>query len=411
MTIDELKNNLLHEKEILKQMSEIFEKSPKKGNDPAIFSLKNQLKMLNDSVPSLIEGISQVRELHPGKTRQNPKVSKVSYKPISAKEKRKTITLNKEDREKFVKELSLSEYRLKKIKSPSRKQNADKTGERKIIQIGTKVFGRISNNLAPNFKDLKSDLSQANISVLLSPYLSLGLLVSSIIFVVSLLLIIFLSVLSSSYLIYLWVPFFLLLISFTFFYIYPSLQKRSVEKNLGAELPFATIYMAAIASSNIEPTKLLKIIANSPEYPNISKEIKKILNQIEFYGYDLVNALKNVAKRTKNKKLADLFGGIATNIVSGGSLKNFLEKKSVNLLEDYRRERQKYAGIAETFMDVYISVLITAPLILIMILIIMSVTNIAGGASVSTVMLFAIIGLVLINSLFLIVLNAKQPKI
>jgi len=148
MTIDELKNNLLHEKEILKQMSEIFEKSPKKGNDPAIFSLKNQLKMLNDSVPSLIEGISQVRELHPGKTRQNPKVSKVSYKPISAKEKRKTITLNKEDREKFVKELSLSEYRLKKIKSPSRKQNADKTGERKIIQIGTKVFGRISNNLA-----------------------------------------------------------------------------------------------------------------------------------------------------------------------------------------------------------------------------------------------------------------------
>ena len=196
------------------------------------------------------------------------------------------------------------------------------------------------------------------------------------------------------------------------FYLYPASEASSVQKKISGELPFATIHMAAIAGSNIEPTKIFKIIATSTEYPNIGKEIRKVLTQVEVYGYDLITSLKNVASRTSNKKLAELFSGLATNIATGGALKTYLEKKSENFLLDYKLERQKYSDLAGTFMDVYISILIAAPLVLMMMFIVMNVAGLGvGGLSITTLLSLSIIGIVIVNIIFMVVLNMKQPKV
>jgi flagellar protein FlaJ len=187
------------------------------------------------------------------------------------------------------------------------------------------------------------------------------------------------------------------------------LQKGNVEKNISAELPFATIYMSAIAGSNVEPIRIFKILNSTPEYPYIGTELKKIINQVELYGLDLVNSLKNTALTATNRKFAELLGGMATNILSGGSLKNYLDKKAENYLADYKLEMEKYSAIAGTFMDIYISVLITAPLILMMVFVVVQLT---GMGSFSSVMIFvlSIGGVVVANLIFLFVLHIKQPK-
>ncbi|MDH3324950.1 MAG: type II secretion system F family protein, partial [Candidatus Peregrinibacteria bacterium] len=208
------------------------------------------------------------------------------------------------------------------------------------------------------------------------------------------------------------IPFGLAGLAMAAFYLYPSSEANSVQKKISQELPFATIHMAAIAGSNIEPTKIFKIITKSSEYPNIGKEIRKIITQIDIYGYDLVTSLKNVAARTSNKKLSELFSGIATNINTGGALKNYLEKKSEDFLIDYKLERQKYKDLAGTFMDVYISILIAAPLILMMMFIVMNVAGLGmGGLSITTLLILSVVGVVIINIIFIIVLNIKQPKV
>ena len=196
------------------------------------------------------------------------------------------------------------------------------------------------------------------------------------------------------------------------FYFYPSGEASSTQKKISQELPFATIHMSAIAGSDIEPTKIFKIIARSNEYPNIGKEIKKVVTQTDVYGYDLVTSLKNVSTHTSNKKLSELFSGLATNITTGGSLKNYLEKKSENFLVDYRLEREKYSDLAGTFMDVYISILIAAPLILMMMFIVMNVAGLGlGGLTIETLLILSVVGIGIVNVIFIIVLNLKQPKV
>ena len=170
--------------------------------------------------------------------------------------------------------------------------------------------------------------------------------------------------------------------------------------------------MSAIAGSDVEPTKIFKIIARSNEYPNIGGEIRKVITQTDVYGYDLVTSLKNVAARTSNKKLAELFSGMATNITTGGSLRNYLEKKSENFLVDYRLEREKYADLAGTFMDVYISILIAAPLVLMMMFIVMNVAGLGlGGLTIESLLLLSVVGIVVVNIIFIVVLNVRQPKV
>lgn len=420
---DELNKNIEQEKNLVKEIKIIYSslsQMPEQEKEfylKSIQSLKNQLKILNNSMPLLLNEIILKRE----EQKENKKEEKKNIQELKPSKEllrmsytsgneKKYITINKEDKEKFVKELNLSEVFLKRLNDKPEEKIVEENKPSRIAGISNKIFSRLSEKISPQFSDVRKDLKQANIKFQIDSYVSIALFVSSIIFVLSFLIVLAISIFVSSYG-WIWLPFAFFIASLIFFYIYPSSEKGSIEKGISDELPFATIYMAAISNSDIEPTKIFKIIGESPEYPNIGMEIKRIIHQTDIYGYDLVSALKTSSQRTPNKSLSELFSGLSTNIVSGGSLKNYLEKKAENLMLDYKLKRQKYSSLAETFMDVYISILITAPLVLMMLVIIMSISGVSAGLSVNTILILTIGGVVLVNLIFLAVLKFKQPKL
>jgi len=199
-------------------------------------------------------------------------------------------------------------------------------------------------------------------------------------------------------------------IVFLILYFYPVAEKTSVESQIDYELPFAAIQMAAIAGSDIEPSNIFRIIALGKEYPHIQKEAKKLMNQINLYGYDLVNALRNVAFASPSKSWADLLNGVSTIIRSGGDLSKYLNKKADSLLFDYRLRREKATRAAETFMDIYISVVIAAPMLMMLLLVIMSISGIGFAFSIMEIALIIVSIVSLINIIFLVFLHLNQKK-
>jgi archaeal flagellar protein FlaJ len=167
--------------------------------------------------------------------------------------------------------------------------------------------------------------------------------------------------------------------------------------------------MSAISGSGIQPSEIFRIIGMSREYKYLRKEIRKILNQINLYGYDLVTALTNVSKTTPSQKLSELYSGLGTTIHSGGNLKEFFEKRAESLLLAYKIDREKYAKTAESFMDIYISVVIAAPMILMLLLIIMTIANFNIGFTTTQFTLLIIAALAFINIIFLTILHISQP--
>jgi flagellar protein FlaJ len=110
-------------------------------------------------------------------------------------------------------------------------------------------------------------------------------------------------------------------------------------------------------------------------------------------------------------RLSQLFDGISTTITSGGELTTFLDKHSESLLFDYRLEREKYTHVAETFMNIYISVVIAAPMIMLMLFILMSLTSLGVGfLGPAAIGVLTVLVIVLLNIGFIVFLNMKQPK-
>jgi archaeal flagellar protein FlaJ len=415
---DDLKKNLEHEKKIVTdmrsiQMSMMNDKTHQDFYVSSLRALMEQLVILNNAVPELLKEGSLIKKSDGlPVSGEKPAVDKMSYVSPSTKEKGH-IAINKKDRKKFLEKLKMSEDALKNIKNIKKKQSGAVVHKPNFyVRLSNKIFRKFSEKLSPQFDSLSKDLKKANIRFLLSSYLSMSMMSMVIAFFVGFLIFGLLMIFSLSNWVYFVLPFGFSGLALAGFYLYPATEAGSVQKNIAQELPFVTIHMAAIAGSNIEPTKIFKIIAMAKEYPSVAAEIKKVLTQIEIYGYDLVTSLKNVASRTSNKKLAELFSGLATNISSGGELKNYLEKKSENFLVDYKLERQKYSGLAGTFMDVYISILIAAPLVLMMMFIVMNVAGLGmGSLSITNLLALSIAGIIIVNIIFLVVLNLKQPKI
>jgi len=417
MTIANLKKNIGEIKKILGELRDLNVNVKYADREEKKFYVKSQeslfarLKIINDATSSILEDVSAVKRLEPSAEvqRQDNFVGVKYIFPMKGNSA--SVVIKKEDREKFLKELSLSEVNLKKI-SNKKAQNGPSLLSM-LTKTSTKMFGRFADTISQNaLADLKLDLRESNSKMILSTYIAVALFVSLIAFIISVAVVIAFSVVNISNIFFIWIPFLVLFVTIIAFYLFPSLEKSAVDSGVSNELPFATIYMASIAGSNLDPTKIFKIIADSPEYKYVGFEMRKVINQVDIYGYDLVNSLKNVAKSTINQKLADLLNGMATNISSGSSIRNYLEKKSEGLLLDYKLERQKYNDTAGTFMDIYISVLITAPLILVMVIVIMSLTNISlGGLSTETLVGMAIGLVALLNIIFLVFLQIRQPKV
>lgn len=439
---EDLKKNIEQEKKIIADVQSIL--SGMKSNPSlrtfylsSLSSLMHQLNLLNKAVPELLKEESPLKNFTekpketkkdipkdaPMKTLQkeepikkgtNKNIVKISYVSPSTKEK-EFITINKDDKKAFLEKLKISEENLKKIKQEG---NLEKKSKIKISQpvfytkFSNRFFRETSEKIAPKFNGVSQDIKKGNMNILLSSYISLALMSTTISFIAGTVIFLFLVILNLGNLIHFWIPFGLAGLTITLFYFYPSSVANSVQKKITQELPFATIHMAAISGSDIEPTKIFKIISASKEYPNIAKEIHKITTQIEIYGYDLLTSLKNVASRTSNKKLSELFSGLATNISTGGELKTYLESKAENFLLDYRLERQKYSEMAGTFMDIYISILIAGPLVLMMMFIVMNVIGLSlGGLGMEAILLLSVGLIVIVNLIFIAVLNMKQPNV
>jgi len=445
MSIESLKNNINHLKKIIQEIY-IFQKhldtieklefnrisvdtKEKRLLEETIFSLKNQLRILNNSIPDLLNNISFYKGLNHEK-KESKELVNVNYKD---KEEDINLTISKKDREKFLENLSRSSLSINKLnkKFALEKPKYPEFGKpNSYAKISNRFFRNISSNLIEKgyFQRLNKDLRKISSPFVLSTYLSMIFMTISITFVVSLFILFFLLFYNISFVYpflssteqsiifrfvkFFWIIFALPLVMSLLMYLYPKSEGKNIGSKIKQELPFAVIHMSAISAAGIEPQNIFKIILKNKDYKYLNREFRKIMNLINFRGYDLVSALKQSAKTSPSSKLKELLNGFSTSITSGGDLHSFLEKHGEGLLFDYKLEREKYTKVSEIFMDIYISVVIAAPMILLILFVIMGSTGMNWLGLDPKIMGYLIILIVaLLNTFFLIFLRLKQPTI
>lgn len=429
MTLQNLKTNIDREKEILQELSVLhlqlgnINKSPidekvadeKKLLINAINSLYTLLKIINNSIPEVTEHVTIFPTLQ--EKEQEKEIKNLVNLSYNSGGNKFLVTLNKRDTPKFLDELRINKEfvnRLKKSKIIEKKEIMELRSPSQYTRLSNRFFLNLSLNLAKKemFKNLEKDLRKANLPYMSNSYISTALFSSILVFIATLVYLIsvlFFSPTAKIILISVICMFILPIITFFLFIFYPVQESKGIEAKINQEIPFVTLHMSAIASSKIEPSQIFKIIAFGKEYPHTKREMIKIINQTNIYGYDLVTALKNIAKSTPSKKLGELLNGLATTISGGGDLTEFLKKRSETLFFEYKIDREKYTREAETFMDIYISLVVAAPMVMSLLLVLMNIGIMNIGISKELLTFFMVGGIAIINILFIMLLNIRQP--
>jgi len=416
-----LRKHIDQERKLLKEIESIYEEYKEQDRSSHIDPLIQLLKKTNDNVPRILKKISITKSV-PSKPAHIPKM--IRKEKVKKIKKLSPIEIKKQrEFEEFERE-TLKRLR-KKEKKPKRREGVKKPS--KYVKVANKMFHKMSIDLLHKkiFRSLRGDLIKANLSFLPTSYVSvilftifLSAILAFFIFIFFLFFNIsaeipFITLATESFGLRLlktfWIIIAIPLATFLFLYFYPSLERKASSTRVDQELPFVAIHMSAISESMVEPSKIFSIIVSTKEYPYIEKEFIKLINKLNVYGYDLISALRDSAFNTGSKKLADLYNGIATTITSGGDLSEFFDKRAQTLLFEYRLEREKYTRTAETFMDIYISVVIAAPMIFMLLLMMIKISGLGIALSTGAITLIMILGVSIINIIFLTFLQLKQP--
>jgi pilus assembly protein TadC len=457
MSYEEIKENIGQIKEIIREIYvftnqlEVIKNLEDRGDlsinakekkllKDAIFSLERQLKILVNSIPGLVNNIKFHQKLIPEKTEgrielktatKEEKLVKIKYTPLDTR-KEISITVSEGERKEFIDNISKSNLSIRQLKKKYTVSNEynDLGKPSKYAKISNRYFKKLSDYLIKRgyFNNLNKDLRKINSPFVLRTYVSMIFLTILITFCASFFLLILLLFINFSIippflelandpLTLRFAEFFWIIIFFPFlvgfiFYFYPTNERANLGKKIDNELPFVAIHLSAIATSKLAIMEVFKVILVSGEYQYTNIEFRKFINLVNFQGQDPVTALKNTAKASPSARLRELLNGLATTITTGGDLHQFLDKHSESLLFDYKLEREKYTKTAETFMDIYISVGIAAPMIFLMLFIMMGSTGLLTnlvGFDAKTMGLLIMLGVVVLNTIFLVVLKLKQP--
>jgi archaeal flagellar protein FlaJ len=406
---------------LLEKMRDDEEKMIKKH----IKSLGIFLKKVNKNILFKLEGINIIKPLKniPVEVEKPQKQRGLKERILLTEGGKKVKGSKKASRELSV----LEKVIIKRIKQKREKVKSREVERPKAYpKIANKYFYKSAKKSVQKFgfDNLRKDLTKTNLEYTLTTYISLAFFSTTIslicAFVIFLFLLFFklsfaspiiafsLEGIGMRFLEVFWILIVIPLGTFGFMYFYPSLEKQSLEKKINHELPFATIHMSAISQSMLEPSKIFEIILATKEYPNIGKEFTKVINKINVYGYDLVTSLRSTAETSPSQRVRDLFNGLATTITSGGDLRQFFEKRSQTLLFEHKLEREKETRSSETFMDVYISVVIAAPMILMLLLMMMKISGLGIALSTSSITLVMVLSVTLLNVAFISFLHLKK---
>ncbi len=431
-SLEELKEIISKERKTIRELDSLF--NYLKGADVEEKKMVlSQIKALKDSLKETNENVSKkLGEVSLSKPLSAKKQDKKEESPSRQKGLIESRLLGGQKKEKIPKEILLSNLEKETLKRLKKKE--EKIIEKKVkkpsryLKMANNTFSNFSKSLIKKktFIALEKNLIKTNLQFTPSSYVSIILfttLISAISGVFIFLFLLFFNLgadfpfitritesIGIRFLKVFWILFAIPIGTFLVMYFYPSLERKTSENQIDQELPFAVIHMSAISSSMLEPSKIFNIIISTKEYPSLEKEFTKLINEINIYGYDFVTALRSIALNNPSKKLADLFNSLATTITSGGDLSEFFEKRAQSLLFEYRLEREKHTKASETFMDIYISVVIAAPMILMLLLMMMKISGLGISLSSGMITLVMVLGVSLINVVFITFLHLKQPK-
>lgn len=156
--------------------------------------------------------------------------------------------------------------------------------------------------------------------------------------------------------------------------IYPGVVAARRRRLIEETLPYTVSFMGLLAAAGTPPSRVFKSLAKLEKKGvlGLAGEAEAVYRDLELLGEDLIAALSSVSEKKISPTLNTVIEGLISTIKSGGSLTLYLQDEARSLMRLRRGAVREFLDTLTMLSEVFISVMVVFPLILIVLLAVMS---------------------------------------
>jgi len=191
----------------------------------------------------------------------------------------------------------------------------------------------------------------------------------------------------------------------------PGIAKNNRSININLTLHNAVAYMYAMRRGGAQLMPIFRSLSDKSNiYGEIALEFRQIVRDADFFGYDVVTAIRHLSETTPSEKLKIFLVDLLSVIESGGDMAEFLSMRVKLYQEEARFEQRQFLNILSMVAESYVTLFVAGPLFLIIIMVVMGMVG-SGAVLQLSLVIYAIMPIgSLIFILFIDFISIKAEK-
>jgi flagellar protein FlaJ len=188
----------------------------------------------------------------------------------------------------------------------------------------------------------------------------------------------------------------------------PALEKNSRKIKINLTLHNAVAYMYAMRRGGAQLMTIFRSLSDRANiYGEVALEFRQIVRDADFFGYDVVSAIRHLSETTPSEKLKDFLEDLLSVIESGGDMAEFLSMRVRLYQEEARFEQRQFLNVLSIVAESYVTLFVAGPLFLIIIMVVMGMM---GGSAVLQLALVTYIVLPIGSMVFILLIDLISIK-
>lgn len=187
---------------------------------------------------------------------------------------------------------------------------------------------------------------------------------------------------------------------------YPLYRKLQMNARIENGLVYTLSYMAVLSAGGISIERIMERVSEMEENLPLKQLAGKFVTDVRLLGFDAGTALKDLSQRSSSQALSRLLESVNNTVQTSGDLRNLFAYEVQRLLQQKREKLKKIVGTLTYMGEIYVTLVVVGPILMILMLTILSVLGGRfGGSAVPQLNLLVFFGIPVLGAGFAIVLD------
>jgi flagellar protein FlaJ len=187
---------------------------------------------------------------------------------------------------------------------------------------------------------------------------------------------------------------------------FPSYQANQRKSKLEENLVYSMSYMAVLSASGMPIERIMERIAEIEGDTPLKGIAKRFITNVKLYGYDILTALREMSDWSPSKTFSKIIYSIRNTVTTSGDLETILTYEVDRQLQAKREGLKKMLGSLVYIGELYVTMMVVAPILFILMLVVLSVIGGGfGGSPILQLTLLTFVGIPIMAASFIIILD------